>query len=166
MEFWQVIFKHCEIQWNVKGTTAQKIYSKIYLFKENWPFFVHELKYQKFKFHIWKKKFPTWFGTIQPAGQWPRAMARISLPFVNCDKTVCHLQSYQRELFFPLKWNSSQTPECDRSFFIESCERDTRRWSSKFLHSEKFSQTYYLCADTFETRSGSFPNSLCQRPGC
>ena len=95
-----------------------------------------------------------------------RPVARISLPFVNCDKTVCHLQSYQRELFFPLKWNSSQTPECDRSFFIESCERDTRRWSSKFLHSEKFSQTYYLCADTFETRSGSFPNSLCQRPGC
>ena len=78
---------------------------------------------------------------------------------------------YQRTLL----WNETlQTLDgfeafwCDRSFFIESCERDTEMEqiceTFSVLHTEKFA--YYLCADTFETRSGSFPrsSSLCRQP--
>ena len=87
-----------------------------------------------------------------------------------CDKTVCHLQTIKE-----LLWNETlQTLDgfeafwCDRSFFIESCERDTEMEqiceTFSVLHTEKFA--YYLCADTFETRSGSFPrsSSLCRQP--
>ena len=87
-----------------------------------------------------------------------------------CDKTVCHLQTIKE-----LLWNETlQTLDgfeafwCDRSFFIESCERDTEMEqiceTFSVLQTEKFA--YYLCADTFETRSGSFPrsSSLCRQP--